>query len=61
MNEREQARFDMIKRVGIFGANNTSDFSGSVTPNTNVTPAQTKAKQLLVGTSAAAVEKHPEA
>jgi hypothetical protein len=27
MNAREQARFDMIKRVGTFGTNNASDFT----------------------------------
>jgi hypothetical protein len=47
MNAREQARFDMIKRVGTFGANHTQDFVTPVAPSTKATPAQTKAKQLF--------------
>jgi hypothetical protein len=47
MNAREQARFDMLKRVGTFGANHATDFTDPVPPYTKVTPGQTKAKQLL--------------
>src|SRR5437764_322215 len=47
MNAREQARFDMIKRVGTFGTNNTSDFTTPVPPAAAVTPGQTQAKQLF--------------
>jgi hypothetical protein len=32
MNAREQARFDMIKRVGTFGTNNAGDFPAPVPP-----------------------------
>jgi len=32
MNDREKARFDMIKRVGTFGTNNASDFTTPVRP-----------------------------
>lgn len=47
MNAREQARFDMLKRVGTFGTNRNDDFTKAFGPNAGVTPAQTKAKQLL--------------
>jgi hypothetical protein len=47
MNAREQARFDMIKRVGTFGSNNASDFTAAVPPNPAVTPGQTQAKNLF--------------
>ncbi len=30
MNAREQARFDMVKRVVAFGTNNASDFTTPV-------------------------------
>lgn len=47
MNAREQARFDTVKRVGIFGTNNVSDFTNPMPPSTKVTPGQTQAKQLF--------------
>ena len=47
MNAREQARFDMVKRVGTFGTNNASDFTKPVPPAAAVTPGQTQAKQLF--------------
>lgn len=47
MNAREQARFDMIKRVGTFGTNNTTDFTTPVPPAVAVTPGQMQAKKLL--------------
>jgi hypothetical protein len=47
MNAREQARFDMIQRVGTFGTNNASDFTTAVPPAAAVTPGQTQAKQLF--------------
>jgi hypothetical protein len=47
MNTREQARFDMIKRVGDFGTNNATDFTTPVPPATAVTAGQTQAKQLF--------------
>jgi hypothetical protein len=47
MNAREQARFDMIKRVGTFGTNNASDFSTPVPPAAAVTAGQTQAKTLF--------------
>lgn len=47
MNAREQARFDMIKRVGIFGTNNSTDFTTPVPPAVAVTPGQTKASKLF--------------
>lgn len=36
MNAREQARFDMIKRVGTFGTNNGTDFPVPVPPATSL-------------------------
>jgi hypothetical protein len=47
MNEREQARFDMLKRVGTFGTNNAADFNSPVPPARDVTAGQTQAKQLF--------------
>ncbi len=47
MNAREQARFDMIKRVGTFGTNNTADFTTPVEPAKAVTAGQTLAQQLF--------------
>ena len=47
MNAREQARFDMLKRVGIFGTTNASDYTTPVPPAVAVTPGQTQAKQLF--------------
>jgi hypothetical protein len=47
MNAREQARFDMIKRVGTFGTNNATDFTTPVPPAAAVTPGQTQAKELF--------------
>jgi hypothetical protein len=47
MNAREQARFDMLKRVGTFGTNRNDDFTKGFGPNAAITPAHTKAKQLL--------------
>lgn len=40
MNAREQARFDMVKRVGTFGTNNVSDFNTPTAPSKDVTPAK---------------------
>jgi hypothetical protein len=47
MNAREQARFDMIKRVGDFGTNNATDFTTPVPPASSVTAGQTQAKELF--------------
>lgn len=47
MNAREQARFDMLKRVGTFGTNRNDDFTKGFGGKAEITPAQTKAKQLL--------------
>jgi hypothetical protein len=47
MNAREQARFDMIKRVGTFGTNNATDFTTPVAPSPAVTPGQTQAKTIF--------------
>lgn len=47
MNAREQARFDMVKRVGTFGTNNVSDFNTPTAPSKDVTAGQTQAKQLF--------------
>jgi len=40
MNAREQARFDMLKRVGTFGTHRNDDFTKDFPPNVRVTPAQ---------------------
>jgi hypothetical protein len=48
MNAREQARFDMIKRVGTFGTNNASDFTTPVPPAVAVTPGQTQANSYSI-------------
>ena len=53
MNAREQARFDMIKRVGDFGTKNATDFATPVPPNVAVTPGQTQAQQLFADLSTA--------
>jgi hypothetical protein len=47
MNAREQARFDAVKRGGVFGTNNASDFTMPVPPAAVVTPGQTQAQQLF--------------
>jgi hypothetical protein len=47
MNAREQARFDMIKRVGTFGTNNSTNFTTAVPPLAEVTPGQAQAAQLF--------------
>jgi hypothetical protein len=47
MNAREQARFDMIQRVGTFGTNNTSDFTSPTPSAKAVTAGQAQAKQLF--------------
>lgn len=47
MNAREQARFDMVKRVGTFGTNNASDFNTPAAPAKEVTAGQTQANQLF--------------
>ncbi|MEY2521254.1 MAG: hypothetical protein QOF24_3013 [Verrucomicrobiota bacterium] len=47
MNAREQARFDMLKRVGTFGTNNASDFTTPVPPAAAITPGQTQATHLF--------------
>ena len=47
MNAREQARFDMLKRVGTFGTNRNDDFTKGFGGKADITPAQIKAKQLL--------------
>jgi hypothetical protein len=47
MNAREQARFDMLKRVGTFGTNHNQDFIKPIPPRTAVTIGQTQAKQLF--------------
>jgi hypothetical protein len=47
MNAREQARFDMIQRVGTFGTNNASDFTAPVPPAKKITPGQAQATQLF--------------
>jgi hypothetical protein len=47
MNAREQARFDMIKRVGTFGTNNAADFTTPSAPAKDVTAGQTQANQLF--------------
>ena len=47
MNAREEARFDMVKRVGTFGTKNASDFTTPVPPAAAVTPGQTQAKTLF--------------
>jgi hypothetical protein len=53
MNAREQARFDMIKRVATFGTNNASEFANPIPPTTAVTPGQTQAKELFDSLNAA--------
>lgn len=53
MNAREQARFDMIKRVGTFGTNNAADLNSPVPPAAAVTAGQTQAKQLFESRNAA--------
>lgn len=52
MNAREQARFDMIKRVGTFGTNNASGFSTPMAPAKTLTAGQTQASQLFNDLSA---------
>jgi hypothetical protein len=47
MNAREQARFDMLKRVGTFGTNHAQDLTKIIPPRTAVTIGQTQAKQLF--------------
>lgn len=47
MNAREQARFDMVKRVGTFGTNNASDFDAPLAPAKEVSAGQTQARQLF--------------
>jgi hypothetical protein len=47
MNAREQARFDMIQRIGTFGTNNATDFTTPVPPAVAVTPGQAQATQLF--------------
>lgn len=43
MSAREQARFDMVKRVGTFGTNNESDFNTPLAPAKEVSAGQTQA------------------
>lgn len=47
MNAREQARFDMIQRVGTFGTNNAADFTTPVPPAVAVSTGQAQATQLF--------------
>lgn len=47
MNAREQARFDALKRVAVFGTNITGDLTTPKAPAVSVSAAQTKAKTLF--------------
>ena len=47
MNAREQARFDMIKRVGTFGTNHTLDLTTPSEPAVHTSAGQNKAKSLF--------------
>jgi hypothetical protein len=45
MNAREQARFDMIKRVATFGTNNASDFTSPIPAAGAVTASHERQKR----------------
>jgi hypothetical protein len=47
MNNREQARFDALKRAGTFGTTNAADFTTPVPPAATPSPGQTQAKTLF--------------
>ena len=52
MNAREQARFDMVKRVGEFGSSHAQDWVTPQPPNPAVTPGQNQARKLFQDLSA---------
>ncbi len=47
MNSREQAQFDMIKRVVLFGTNNIGEITSPVAPKKTLSAGQTQAKQIF--------------
>ena len=47
MNSREQAQFDMIKRVVLFGTNHSGEITAPVAPKKTLSSGQTLAKQIF--------------